>query len=359
MKPMNVLDLAQQKVPMKKLGNRYIGPWPSCGGHEKADRFHVFPDKNQGEGSYKCWGCDLGGDAIQFLRDFDRCSFREACARLGKEITRPDPYRTPAPAKQASSPTAPWTPPDLAPLPSCPWRDKAAALTDWAHNNLMRTQKKPVPGAVECKTWLQARGINEFTIRHFRLGWNPGKDGKDLFRHRDQWDLPAEIKDNGQPKRLWIPKGLIIPLRFEDQIIRIRIRRQADDPRYYVLPGSDMRCLTCQPPPPARAFVVVESELDAIMLDNEISDMAGIIALGSSSRKPDPAIWDMLEAAAVVLLALDYDTAGKKALEWWQHHLPQGKVWPVPEGKDPGEAYQAGVDIREWIKSGLPKGWFL
>ena len=30
--------------------------------------------------------------------------------------------------------------------------------------------------------------------------------------------------------------------------------------------------------------------------------------------------------------------------------------WSVPKGKDPGEAFELGVDIKEWVRAGLPRG---
>jgi hypothetical protein len=64
-----------------------------------------------------------------------------------------------------------------------------------------------------------------------------------------------------------------------------------------------------------------------------------------------------LQEAVRLLIALDVgdDTlAGGKASRWWLDHFPQAKRWPVPMGKDPGEAFAKGVDIREWIRAGLP-----
>jgi len=361
----NVLDLAGHHIQPRKAastkGGEYHSACPGCGDGGKgrdSDRFHVWPQENHGEGSYWCRQCGKAGDGIQFLRDFEGCSFQEACRRLDKPLPERQPYRTPAPRHTAAAPPA-WVPPDPNQPPSRPWRDKAGAMVAWAHENLMRTKPPAIPGAQEARQWLNARGINEFGIAHFKLGWNPGKDGKDLFRHRNTWGLEPVLKDNGREKRLWIPRGLVIPCMFHKEVLRIRIRREKDDPRYYVIPGSDMRCLVTHPPKPERAFVVIESELDAILIDNEASDMAGTVALGNSSRKPDRSTWALLKAAAVVLLALDYDTAGEKAAEWWRDQLPQARVWPVPKGKDPGEAYQQGVDIRKWVRAGLPEGWFL
>jgi len=55
-----------------------------------------------------------------------------------------------------------------------------------------------------------------------------------------------------------------------------------------------------------------------------------------------------------ILVALDYDNAGQKAWKWWSHNFKNAKLWPVPDGKDPGEAFEKGINIKEWVKAGLP-----
>lgn len=252
-----------------------------------------------------------------------------------------------------------WTPDPPNDPPPERWREKARAFVNWAFENLMMMD--PDEGV---KAWLANRGINEYVIKHFGLGWNPGRDGKDLFRPRESWGLPTELKD-GRPKKLWIPRGLVIPLLSDDdpfQIHRIRIRRETDDPpRYYVLPGSSMNCLV-EAPKGARAYTIIESELDAMMIHfmaNRGEPITGVVALGNSSRKPEAGTAAKLRDAAMLLNALDYDAAGANQGEWWTEHFPRTIRWPVPLGKDPGEAFEKGIDIRAWVKSGLPKGWFL
>ena len=82
-----------------------------------------------------------------------------------------------------------------------------------------------------------------------------------------------------------------------------------------------------------------------------------VLALGSASLRPDAEAHARLEAAPFVLVALDADDAGDKAAwTWWTTHYPPEKVrvWPVPEGKDPTDAWRAGWDLRAWIEGGLP-----
>jgi DNA primase len=109
-------------------------------------------------------------------------------------------------------------------------------------------------------------------VKGFRLGWFPGEKGKNSkFRPRESWGLPTVIKEsNGRKKMLWIPRGLVIPCFKAGQIYRIRIRRPAEDltpamnSKYYIVPGSGMEAMGMNPD--RKAFVVVESELDGILV---------------------------------------------------------------------------------------------
>jgi hypothetical protein len=101
------------------------------------------------------------------------------------------------------------------------------------------------------------------------------------------------------------------------------------------------------------AWVVVESELDAFLLWQEAGDLAGVIALGSAQTKPDQETNRTLQKASLLLIALDSDEAGAKESLWWKRIYRNAKRWPVPVGKDPTEAAQAGLDLRGWVKAGL------
>jgi DNA primase len=373
---MNVLDLAQKHVTLKRVsshkGGEYHGPCPACNGK---DRFHVWPAENQGEGSFWCRQCESAGDGIQFLRDFENYSFQGACQYLGKTIDdRPksgDTPRIPKAIKQTAIPgrtmapvIAKYTPPPQDPPPGDIWLEKAEAFVAWSQDHLMyipptRKSAPADPAAARCRQWLKDRGINEMEMKFRRLGFNIGNKGKDMFRPRSVWDLSPVLKENGTPKKLWLPKGLVIPCIVKGRVTRIRIRRDKDDPRYYVIPGSDMRCTIMKHLPSREAYTIVESELDGILIRNEAGDMTGVIALGNSSRKPDAAAWAALKQAPIILVALDNDKAGHQAARWWREQFPNAKICPIPKGKDPAEAHQAGVNIREWIQSYLPKGWFI
>lgn len=101
--------------------------------------------------------------------------------------------------------------------------------------------------------------------------------------------------------------------------------------------------------------MVVESDLDAMLLWQKVDDMVGIVSLGSLSP-PEVKTAVLLRQARIVLVALDNDQHGvQRAWEWWPKHFPNSRRWPIPKkyGKDPGEAFMNGFDLRTWIKAGI------
>jgi hypothetical protein len=100
--------------------------------------------------------------------------------------------------------------------------------------------------------------------------------------------------------------------------------------------------------------VIVESELDGLLIHQEAGDMVGVIALGFAQGRPNIEAHIELEQASVILIALDTDSAGaKEAWQWWAKQYRQARRWTWIIGKDPGEAYKNGLDIRTWISAGL------
>lgn len=348
---MNILDacgiagVVVKKVASTK-GGEYTGPCPACGG---SDRFHVWPADKGGGGSYWCRGCGAGGDLVQFLKDYCGYSYKDAFAAAGRSMPanyRPAGYRPASDNKEA-----PFEPKHYEP-PIETWSIKAGELVDKSHAALLKNQK--------VMDYLARRGLDEKAVRLFRLGWFEGENGKPcMYRPRMSWGLHRKTDPTtGKEKRLWIPRGIVVPYVRNGLIYRIRIRRpKADlkaekDQKYYVIQGSGMEVFGFGGD--KTTFVLVEAELDAMLIARWAGSMTGVVALGSSHVKPGASVYYHLKKALRILVSLDYDDAGQKAWQWWSKNFKNARLWPVPHGKDPGEAYEKGVDIREWISHGLP-----
>lgn len=195
---------------------------------------------------------------------------------------------------------------------------------------------------------LKERGLTRQTAERFSLGWV----NKNYYRDREVWGLQEKLKENGQAKKLLIPAGLLIP-----GPNRIRIRR--DNPgeygKYYVLPGSnnDPLIINGNLGTDVAGAIIVESELDAILLCQELRNQFVIIATGSTSNGLSAALIDSLKQRPFVWIALDSDSVGGKAAwEKWMG-LKNAIRTPIPVswGKDHTEAHQNGHDLNLWMEA--------
>jgi len=352
---MKIMDAAARaNVTLKKVsttkGGEYAGPCPKCGGQ---DRLRVWPEDKGGDGSYWCRQCGCGGDLVQFFVDFCGMEYPAAFREAGREAPagyKPERYRPVAGVSSLVGNRSAFVPKHHDD-PVETWQIRAARLVEESHAALLANDK--VLG------WLAGRGLDLDAVKRFRLGWFAGENGKDcMFRPRAAWGLPEINKDNGRPKMLWIPRGVVIPWMVDGKVKRIKIRRPgADlkppvDKKYYFLSGSSPEPALLYPD--RKAFVVVESELDGLLVVHLASAVAGCLVLGSAGNKPGSEAYYNMKKSIRILDALDYDHAGASAGKWWREEFDQVKRWPVPVGKDPGEAFEAGVDILSWIVEGLP-----
>lgn len=342
---------------MKKIGQspqrgpEYHGPCPVCGGR---DRFHVWPE--QGQGSFWCRSCDKGGDLVEFYRWRDGLSYRDACARAGVDARTYTPMSAPSIRRSQSTPgfvPAVPAPPDLT------WATHAAKFCEWCHVQLLGNDQQ--------LAWLADRGIDGGMVAKYGLGWNPA----DAYRPRQSWGLPVLLREDGRPRKLWLPMGLVIPVYRSGQVVDLRIRQPVGEPRYYVVPGSARPPVPLCSRPSASAYVVVESALDAILLDGLAGDLVGVVAMGNASIKPNSVTDSLLRKAIHISISLDSDevttnkqtgkpqAAGQQGSRWWLATYPQAERVPVIGGKDPGDAYKAGVDLRAWVLAGLPPRFHL
>lgn len=363
--PADILALFQEHglTLQKKTAKEWASPCPCCGG---TDRCSVWPEDQDGRGYYWCRQCNAKGDGIQFLRDYTGMSYADACKRVGVAPVA----NLKAPALRPMARTEKFQPVhgELGHLEGANvpvWRGRAAAFVSWATEHLLNSPEQ--------LAWLAARGIDAAAAKRYRLGYNPGEKGKNcIIRPRPVWGLPPEKKEGGKEKFLWLPRGIVIPQVLVDDeketVHRVRIRRLDADReifrpkhKYHVVEGSGMDVLwldcTTVMHEGGGIVVVVESELDAIMLHALVGDMAHCVAsMTSNLRKLSASVFDRLGDALCILVALDMDKAGADGWTRWQETFPRAKRWPVPAGKDPGEAFALGENLRLWLLAGIPAG---
>ncbi|MGQ9817069.1 MAG: DNA primase [bacterium] len=76
----DIVSLISQYVQLKKIGKNYRALCPFHS--EKSPSFYVSPDK----GIYYCFGCQKGGNAINFLMEYEHLDFPDALKKLAKNL---------------------------------------------------------------------------------------------------------------------------------------------------------------------------------------------------------------------------------------------------------------------------------
>lgn len=342
----DIVEVVGSVVELKKKGKDF---WALCPFHEDGSpSFSVIPSKQ----TFHCFGCKAGGDVLEFYQKYHQVSFVEAvkavAGMFGIEVKGNFYSKTKCKYPYVKNRRG-WSP-NESNMPSDTWMKAAGKFVNWAFNNLLNNEN--------ALQYLYDRGIKMETIVAYGIGWCEKKEGGDLYRPREVWGLPPEKNDEGKDKVLWIPKGWVIPDIEGFDVVKLRIRR-ADlsfnpDMKYYFVPGGSNRTTVINPD--RKAHMIIESDFDGLLIAQEAGDLVGSVPLGSVAVKPDEKATVILRKSCHIMNALDFDKAGAIAWPWWKQNFPECIRWPVNKKKDPGEAWQAGVNIRGGIKAGLPEG---
>lgn len=362
--------LALKSKGRNSRGAEFAGPCPLCGGK---DRFLVWPEQNDGNGSYSCRQCGISGDVIQWFMDVEGLTFQAAAKAAGRKLERHQVKSSPQAPQRREKEQACIEPREQSEMArdAALWRAEAEHFVESRHQAIWYQ--------AEARQYLAGRGLDEVAVRDYRLGWQCGENGRGhIMRLRKKWGLPDETarEPGGRTRRaVWIPRGIVIPCPSADGgVERIRIRRPDGDRKqalpnlkYYVMPGSGSAPLYLPMRPglfrSAPACVVVEAELDAMLVHRAAGDICTVLAVGTAHLRRLPGrIMEGLKRIPVILVAMDVDAngAGGKGWELWQASFHQAVRWPCIHGKDPGEMFQAAVpghghdDVRDWVIAGLP-----
>ena len=146
----NMVAVVSEHVGLKRVGRRYQGICPFHA--EKTPSFSVNPEL----GLYHCFGCGVGGDAIQFVREVEHLDFATAVERLAAKAGITLRYDDAATGRDRQR------------------RDRlveaTAAAVEFYHRLLLDD-----PGAGVARKYLRSRGFDGDVARAFSIGWSPDR----------------------------------------------------------------------------------------------------------------------------------------------------------------------------------------
>lgn len=309
-------------------GGEYAGACPMCGGK---DRFRVQPNAKPNP-RWFCRKCsDKGGDAIAFLMAYSNLTFKDACNELRVHI---DLDKWSKQQKQHQEPALPYAKEKPTGSDLDRWQERAGKFIAYADHQMWGMDRT-------ARQYLNERGFYDQTIGRYLLGYNP----KNL---RDDWGLD---------KNVWLPAGIVIPYERGEHatITKIRIRRsehkKGDDIGKYIPPaGVKNTAYLTRRLLIGDTVLIVESELDAIMLKQEVDSpyVVGMATGGTHGAKLLKYL-ALLALARRVIVAFDSDESGNKASKYWLDALPNA-VRHVPPQHDINDSVLAGYDLKDWIR---------
>jgi DNA primase len=219
-----ILPLVEDYVRLRKAGGTYKGLCPFH--QEKTPSFTVSPAR----GTYKCFGCGEGGDAISFVTKLDSLDFVGAIEKLAQRFGVEIEYEEISPEADRERKR----------------KDRLRKLLERATGFYERVLWESEQGAF-AREYLESRGLGEEVCRAFRLGYAPG--GATLARRALQEGYERDdLAGTGLSNRGgndYFQRRLLFPLADARGNVRgFQARRLYDDDRltakYVNSPESDL-----------------------------------------------------------------------------------------------------------------------
>jgi DNA primase len=333
----DIVGIVSQYQPLRKVGRRWTGLCPFHA--ERTPSFSV----NGEEGLYYCFGCQVRGDVITFVREIEHLDFVGAVEWLASKAGMVLHYDD---ASEGEG------------------RKKRNRLIEimgravtWYHERLLSG-----PDARGARSYLRARGLDGDTVREYRIGWAPdawdeackalrlGEDDardtglgfrnsrnrlQDSFRARVMFPI---FDAQGDPVSFG---GRILP-GSDDPKNHGKYKNTPETPLYHkskILYGLDR----------AKAAIVAQ---DTAVVCEGYTDVIGFFRSGvpmavatCGTALTDEHVKLLRRYAKRLVLAFDADGAGQAAAErfyqWERDHDLEVAVADLPAGQDPGDLAQS------------------
>jgi DNA primase len=326
----DIVDVIERRVPLKKAGREWTACCPFH--NERSPSFYVTPAKQ----FFHCFGCGAHGSALKFLMDYERLEFPDAVEELAQSVG----LTVPREGGHDQAPREDKT--DLYAL-----LDAAAR---WYENEL--------PKNAEAQAYCRKRGLDEDTIKRFRIGWAPaGFDGviKALGSNDRRMQLLNEAgmvasNERGHRYDRFRERVMFPILDRRGRVIAFggRVLSSDQGPKYLNSPetplfhkGRELFALwqVKQANPSLARIVVVEGYMDVIALHHAGLPIA-VATLGTATTPEHTEV--LFRAAPDVVFCFDGDRAGRaaawKALEAALPRIRDGRqayFLFLPDGEDP------------------------
>lgn len=325
-------------APLRHSGHRlfWLCPWH--------DDHNPSLEVNTQQQRWYCPPCDLSGDVIGWVMKRENVDFPEACKRLGAEyLSEVQARPKPEPRKRT----------ELA-QPTGTWQERASAFVAYAQEQLWGET-----GQDGLAYLRQERGLKDETIRSWGLGWNP----------KAWWDKPERWGLGG--KKIWLPRGVVIPCEVDGAVWYAKVRRFADDGRplaksgekYSGPRGGKLALFGLDKLQGRDVAIICESEFDAMLLWQEIGSVGrpvDVLAVGGAGRRLEGRWLGYLTTFKRLVVAFDLDDTGQSAGARWLSESARVRKAHIPklsarDKYDLTDFWRDGGRLHDWAEYHLVK----
>ena len=353
----DMVDLVGSRTELRRAGAaRFEGLCPFH--DERTPSFGIDPVKRL----YHCFGCGVGGDAIDFVRETEGVGFIDAIELLADrfgvelEVAEEDPEE----ARRRAQ------------------RQRLISLLDRTASYYERVLWD-APEAEAAREYLSGRGLSREALEKFRVGYSPSAWDRVLMASRRAGFSEAELVDTGLVTRnregrvydrfrgrimfpLWDSRGRVIGFggraMGEDRGAKYintpesRLFHKGNE----VYAGHLARSAAAK----AREVIVVEGYTDVIALHQ--AGFENVVA-SMGTALTDAQVKRLAMLAPLARLAMDADTAGQEAMRRAVRVAGDELdllVVSLPPGRDPADIALSEPDrLRELLGRGVEVQRFL
>ena len=333
----DIVDLIGSYIQLKKAGSQFKALCPFHS--EKSPSFTITPSRQY----YHCFGCQKGGNAISFVRDYENLPFvdavRKLASRAGIHII-----------EEESDPEA-----DQSRRTRGRLMDIHREAAAFFHELLMKD-----PGAAHARDYMQSRGFGSAMAASWSVGWMPdnpkvflewARSRKFSGRELAESGLAKQKDDNNPKSGLFVrfQDRLMFPIRNEiGDVIAFsgrQLRENKNSGKYINSPETPIFKKSRvffgldrakKPILKEKAALLCEGQIDAICC-HQLGIEHAIATCGTACTREHARL--LKRYTNNVLVCYDADSAGLAAAEKaYRELVPEGlavRVVEMPAGDDP------------------------
>jgi len=282
-------------------------------------------DRNDAPPIWRCFACGKRGDAISWYKERDGMTFEEAITELGGDPSadngnggKPRPPR-PKPIPQPQEP------------PPYDWHLISRDVIRACKDSLWSAKGE------RALDWLRGRGLSDGII--------------------EDWDLGFNSRGHKVKGQYWLDRGITIPNDIGGRCWGINVRRAKGKPKYRKMSGSKTGLYGADFLHDRQYAFFTEGEFDALLLHQEIHEIAAVVTMGANTNRLCPVTWGRyLLHVPYILAAYDLDKAGRNGLAELMGTSARVKDAPLPPElagapvKDITDYYKAHGSLKLWAE---------